>query len=120
MPEFTAVSSARGNVAGIVRAFEINLGLEAGGLGTRVAAALADATARGVASLVIVHELVALFQTLQELDAQLDRRGAEIIRAREIQGRLDALAWVIEEESNQARAYRVPIGAGAVITQQTI
>lgn len=92
MPTFRAVSSARGNIAGIVRAFEINLGIEAGTLGPRLALGLGSAVARGVAGLVLVEELVTLYQVLAELDAETDRIGAERIRARELAARADQVA----------------------------
>lgn len=120
MPSFRAVTSARGNIAGIVRAFEIKLGLEAGALGPRVAAALADATARGVATLVIVHELVALFNVLKELDTQLDRRGAENTRARQIQDQLDRITAVISDMDSASRIFVDVRKTGGVITQQSL
>ena len=97
MPTFRAVSSARGNIAGIVRALETRLGLGAGELAPRVAVALGETVGAGVALIGLAHEVVQLYRTLNELNSELDRLGLESRRRRQLEREAAAIALRLAE-----------------------
>jgi hypothetical protein len=95
---FKAAPLPSGNIGGIVRALELQLGLAAGELGPKVLLALADTVAKGIGTVVVLHELKILYQQLSDINDALDQLGVEKKKKKQLEAQLAAIAILIAEQ----------------------